>query len=98
MGILDDVLRPHLEAVTKAFMQNEDLWQRQLEAKKANDIKLEQKAEMICTKRDNAADRFRERGNTWFKVKEFCEAASLYTESIASAKDGPLASLAYFNR
>jgi hypothetical protein len=99
MGILDDVLRPHLELVTRTFYASESTWVSLIEANQQTDDTIsEQEAEADRRWRNSKADSFRERGNTWFKVREFCDAISLYTESIASAREGPIASLAYSNR
>jgi hypothetical protein len=98
MGILDDVLRPHLEEVTKTFGENKCMWLSLIKEKKTNDAKSEKEAELNCVKRNDASEDFRNQGNVSFQAKHFCLAQSLYTQSLASAKEGPLASLAYSNR
>jgi hypothetical protein len=97
MGILDDVLRPHLAQVTRTFHANESTYLSFIEAHQTNAILSEQEADLIQGRNSNA-ESVREHGNTWFKKREFFDAIKLYTESIASAREGPIASLAYSNR
>jgi hypothetical protein len=98
MGIFDDVLCPHLKTVTEVFRQHRGTWLQLIEDIRTDELQSEQKAELEHKLRLEAAESFREEGNNWFKEKSFCEAASSYTDSISSAKEGPLAALAYFNR
>lgn len=100
MGIMDNVLCPHLKAVTEAFTQNKDGWLSMLETIENDEIKSEQKAELNLSKekRNQAAESFREKGNKFFLSQDFNQALLMYTQSIAAAIEGPLASLAYFNR
>jgi hypothetical protein len=93
MGIMDNVLRPHLEAVTEAFNRDKGRWLHM-----HHTMNLEQNVQVDRVKRNQAAERFREQGNQFFKVPNYNEALLMYTHSIAAAIDGPLASLAYFNR
>jgi hypothetical protein len=98
MGILDNVLRPHLEALTQFYKANEMMWLSMFELGKIEDMNSEQNAKLKRLKLNNAAETFRERGNQFFKAQDFNQALQLYTESIAAAIEGPLASMAYFNR
>jgi len=98
MGILDNVLRPHLEALTQFFKANEIMWLSMFELDKIEDINSDQNAKLRRLRLNNAAETFRERGNQFFKAQDFNQALQLYTESIAAAIEGPLASMAYFNR
>jgi hypothetical protein len=99
MGILDnDVLRPHLEALTKFYKANEIMWLSMFESGKIEDMNSEQNAKLMRQKLNNAAEAFREKGNQFFKAQDFNQALQMYTESIAAAIEGPLASMAYFNR
>jgi hypothetical protein len=98
MGIFDDVLRPHLEQVTRTLHANESTYLYCIETNQTNAILSEQDAEADLKIRNSNAESVRERGNTSFKLREFFGAIKLYTESIASAREGPIASLAYSNR
>jgi len=96
MGILDNVLRPHLEAVTEAVYAEDFHEMLSLHRGTQNDIlKFKLKAKWV---RSQVAVSFREQGNEFFKVSDFPNAQRSYSESIAAALEGPLASLAYFNR
>jgi hypothetical protein len=97
MGIFDDVLRPHLEQVTRTFHANESAYMYCIETNQTNALLSEQEADLI-QRRNSNAESVREHGNEWFKKREFFDAIKLYTESIASAREGPIASLAYSNR
>jgi hypothetical protein len=97
MGILD-MLRPHLEAVTKAFRDNEVAWLSMLEDCKTGEIEMQQEVELDRIERNQAAESFREQGNAFFKAHKFIKALRMYSQSIAAALEGPLASQAYFNR
>jgi hypothetical protein len=107
MGILDDVLRPHLQAATELYnsrnnaIMNVYLDEALQEASISDENKsvdLASVAIMDQIKRRNAAEGFREQGNALFKAHEFPQALRMYTQSIAAALRGPLASLAYSNR
>jgi hypothetical protein len=96
MGILDNVLRPHLEAVTKAV--DTDDWRKLLSMQKATQNDTLKSKLNVKWDRSQAAVSFREQGNEFFKVGDFPNSQRFYSESIAAALEGPLASLAYFNR
>jgi len=87
MGILDDVLRPHLEAVTRTFKQNEVAWL--IEAKRPDEPSADG---------DNKAKIFLDQGNALLYANHLTHALRMYTCSIAAALKGPLASQAYFYR
>jgi hypothetical protein len=97
MGIMDTVLRPHLEALTKFSRDNELLWFSVIEAHK-EDVNADQKAKLKRLRLDQESEIFRQQGNQYFKAHDFNQALHFYTKSIAAAIQGPLASLAYFNR
>jgi hypothetical protein len=98
MGILDNVLRPHLETLTQFYKTNEIMWLSMFESSKIEDINSEQNAKLKRLRLNNAAETFREQGNQFFKAQDFNQALRMYTQSIAAAIEGPLASMAYFNR
>jgi len=87
---LDGVLRSHLKAVTKAFSSKD--WKLH-QTKIAKD-----KDHANSVQRRSQAEKLREQGNALFKAQDFLQAQLLYTQSIAAAIEGPLCSLAFFNR
>lgn len=94
MGIMDNVLRPHHQAVTKAFNGDKAKWVQMHQR-----IKLEQqRPSMNRADCDKAAERFQEQGNKFLETLDYCNAQLMYTNSITAALNGPMASLAYFNR
>lgn len=98
MGFLDSELCPHLGAVTEAFRTNQMMWLSMVESRN-NSVLNSAEAEKLKRQRLNlAAEAFRVHGNALFQAQDFTQALRLYTESIAAAIEGPLASLAYFNR
>jgi hypothetical protein len=99
MGILDNVLRPHLEALTKFYKPDELLWMSSFVKKKIQEITdSEKNAKLKRLRLNNESEDFRQLGNNLYKAKDFNQALQMYTKSIAAAIEGPLASLAYFNR
>jgi hypothetical protein len=98
MGILDNVLRPHLEAVTQFHRENKSLWMSSYESSKTEEINFEENAKLKRLRLNKLSEQFREQGNQFFKAQDFGQAHVIYTKSIAAALEGPLASLAYFNR
>jgi hypothetical protein len=98
MGILDNVLRPHLEAITKVYKANELELLSKHESDKIQQINSEKNAKIKRQRLDNESEDFRQLGNNAYKAKDLNQALYMYTKSIAAAMEGPLASLAYFNR
>jgi hypothetical protein len=101
MGILDDVLRPHLELVTKCFESNEYMWRSEIDSIRNIEIDDAKNPKFPAQQRlllDRQAEKYREQGNAFFKALDFRKAQLLYTQSIASAIGGPIGSLAYNNR
>jgi hypothetical protein len=98
MGILDNVLRPHLEAITKFFKTNELQLLSKYESDKIQESDSEKNAKIKRLRLDNDSEKFRQQGNQFFKAQDFNQALFMYTKSVAAAIEGPLASLAYFNR
>lgn len=98
MGILETVLRPHLEIITQFYRANESLWLSMFEASKFEQINADQNAKLKRMRLNIAAENFRQQGNQFFKAQNWTQALLMYTQSIAAATEGPLASLAYFNR
>jgi len=98
MGILDNVLRPHLEALTKFYKADEISWLSDYKKKKIQDIDLEKNAKLKRLRLNKESEDFRQLGNNLYKAKDLNQALQMYTKSIAAAIEGPLASLAYFNR
>jgi hypothetical protein len=94
MGIMDTVLRPHLKVLTKFYRADESKWVAKYEKNKIRKISLE----LIRQRLNKESEKFRELGNQFFKALEFNQAQQMYTKSISAAIEGPLASLAYFNR
>jgi len=101
MGVLDDVLRPHLESVTKCFKSDENTWRTSIDSIRNMEISDSIDPRNAAQNRlqlDRMAENFREQGNAFFKALDYPKAQLLYTQSIAAAIGGPLGSLAYFNR
>jgi len=98
MGILDIELSPHLERVTKDFEANKDKWLSDFHTIATLESNFENNAELHKTERESAAEKYRQQGNTYMKAKDFSKACFMYAESISAAIEGPLASMAYFNR
>jgi uncharacterized membrane protein YgaE (UPF0421/DUF939 family) len=98
MGILDIELRPHLERVTKDFEANKDKWLLDFHNIATQESNFENNAELHKTERESAAEKYRQQGNTYMKARDFGKARFMYSESISAAIEGPLASMAYFNR
>jgi hypothetical protein len=99
MGLLDNVLRPHLEAVTQHYLANEfKMLSMYAEYTKIQEIDPELKAKLKRQSLDSESESFRQQGNQFFKALDFNQALHMYTKSIGAAIEGPLASLAYFNR
>jgi hypothetical protein len=99
MGIMDCELRPHLERVTKDFEANKDKWLSDFQTITTQKSNFVKNAELCKSERESAAERYREQGNAYMKAKvDFRKARFMYTESISAAIEGPLASMAYFNR
>jgi hypothetical protein len=94
MGILGNLLRPHLEALTKAYKANETKLLSEYETKKNGENDSEQKHQRL----NNESENFRQQGNQFFQALDYNQAQHMYTKSIAAAREGPLAALAYFNR
>jgi hypothetical protein len=96
MGILDVQLRPHLESITKYFQEGkaELLYLRT----NIDNLSLADNPEIHRSARNDESKILREQGNVLFKAQEFSKAQRRYTESVAAAIEGPLASLAYSNR
>jgi hypothetical protein len=95
---MDTVLRPHLEALTKFYKADEFMWLSLYKKNKIEEIDSEKKAKLKRQKLNIASEKFRQQGNQFFKAEDFNLALHMYTKSIAAAIEGPLASLAYFNR
>jgi hypothetical protein len=99
MGILDNVLRPHLEVLTKFYKADELMYMSSYLKKKIEEIAdSEKNAKLKRLRLNNESEDFRQLGNNAYKAKDFNQALQMYTKSIAAAIEGPLASLAYFNR
>jgi hypothetical protein len=98
MGIMDCELRPHLERVTKDFEANKDKWLSDFQTITIQESNFVKNAELRKSERESAAERYREQGNAYMKAKDFSKARFMYTDSISAAIEGPLASMAYFNR
>jgi hypothetical protein len=98
MGLFDSALRPHLERVTKNFEAYKEDWLSALEIFKTLESDYVKNAERCNAERKVAAEKFREHGNTFMKKRDFVNAMRMYSESISAAIEGPLASMAYFNR
>jgi hypothetical protein len=92
IGFLDGVLCSHLETVTNTF--NSKDWEQHLNGTKNKHAKPVLQRSQLNVQ----AEKFREQGNALFKAHDFPQAQLLYTRSIAAAIEGPLGSLAYFNR
>jgi hypothetical protein len=91
---LDGVLRSHLKAVTKAFSSKGwELHQAKIAKDKEHANPVQRRSQLNLQ-----AENLREQGNKAFKAQDFPEAQLLYTQSIAAAIEGPLCSLAFFNR
>jgi hypothetical protein len=97
MGILDNEMRPHLERVTKDFEANKDKWMSDLHTIHTQKS-LVKNPEIYKSERQEAAEKFQERGNFFLKAQCFEDALHMFSESLAAAVDGPLASTAFFNR
>jgi hypothetical protein len=54
--------------------------------------------EYYVQRQKESSESFREQGNSFFMDKDFSQAVQMYTQSIAAVIEGPLASMAYFNR
>jgi len=98
MGLLETVLCPHLEALTKVYTANKLQLLSKYESGKFQEIHSEQYAKFKRQRLNDNSENFRQRGNQFFKAQDFNQALFMYTKSIAAAIEGPLASLAYFNR
>jgi hypothetical protein len=98
MGILDNALRPHLEEFTKFYKADKLMWMSMYKRMKMEEISHGQNAKLKRQKLEYESEKFRQEGNTVFKARDFDQALLMYTKSIAAAREGPLASLAYFNR
>jgi hypothetical protein len=96
MGILDNELRLHLKRVTQEFEANRGHWISNYQPAAISDS-VGRSAEQIA-ERKSAAEKFREEGNFLMKSQQYLQALHMYSESIAAAIEGPLASLGYFNR
>jgi hypothetical protein len=48
--------------------------------------------------KDESSESLRQQGNRFFVEKHYSQAVQMYTQSIAAAIEGPLASMAYLNR
>ena len=97
MGLLDNELRPHLEALTKFFKADESKWMSKYNKCKNQEISSEP-LELKRQRLNKLSENLRQQGNQFFKAEDFNQALQMYTKSISVAIDGPLASLAYFNR
>jgi predicted methyltransferase len=97
MGILDSELRHHLERVTKDLDANKVQWLSDLKTIQTQESFVKN-PEIYKSERQRAAEKFQERGNVLMKAQDFVEALRMYSESLAAAVEGPLASMAYFNR
>jgi hypothetical protein len=100
MRILESDLRPHLERVTKDFEANKDKWLSDFKtiASEDSNFRAVENAERLKLERQSAAEKYREQGNTSLKAGKVYQAQFKYSQSIAAAIEGPLASMAYFNR
>jgi hypothetical protein len=100
MGILDTVLRPHLEAITKYYNATDEFKWIAATCKHSEIPKILEILGPGLKRQglNEESEIFRQQGNQLFKALEFNQALHLYTKSIAAAREGPLASLAYFNR
>jgi hypothetical protein len=94
MGLLNNELRPHLEALTKLYKAEESKWMSKYNKYKNQETSSELQRQRL----DHLSENLRQHGNKFFKAKDFNQALQMYTKSISAAMEGPLASLAYFNR
>jgi hypothetical protein len=100
-GIMDTVLRPHLQAITKVYKAEESKLLSKF--KPGGGLKgfVKDVFDGIMSNRlKTASEHSREQGNQFFKVhQDYNQALHMYTQSIATATEEPLlASLAYNNR
>jgi hypothetical protein len=95
---LDNMLRPHLEALTKFYNENEAILWLLINEIQKKEIVSQASARSKRLRLYKESENFREQGIQFFKAQDFNLALHMYTKSIAAAIDGPLASLAYFNR
>jgi hypothetical protein len=98
MGPLENKLRPHLEKLTKFYEADNFKWMSKYESSKIDKIKSEQNAKSKSQRSDTESMNYCQQGNQFYKAEEYNQALCMYTKSIAAAIEGPLASLAYFNR
>jgi hypothetical protein len=98
MGILDNVLRPHREALTTVYKADELELLSKYESTKTQQNNSELHAKIKRQELNSKSEKFRQQGNEFFKAQDYTKALYMYTKSIAAAIEGPLASLAYFNR
>jgi hypothetical protein len=89
---LDGVLRSHLQAVTEAFSSKD--WEQHYNGTKNKHPNPDLRRSQLNLQ----AKKFRQQGNARIKYQDFAEAQLLYTQSIAAAIEGPLCSLAYYDR
>jgi hypothetical protein len=98
MGIVDRELQPHLKRVAQDYLANKHKWLFIFKNNKLQEASFLKNSERHNSERQNAAVKFREQGNVCMKEHDFLRARYMYTESLAAAIEGPLASLAYCNR
>jgi hypothetical protein len=100
MGIMDTVLRPHLKAITKVYKgEKSKLLSKFKPGGGLKGFLLDIKEGIIRNRLDAASENCRQQGNQFFKAHDYTQALHMYTNSIDRATiEGPLASMAYFNR
>jgi hypothetical protein len=89
MGLLETVLCPHLEALTKVYTANKLQLLSKYESGKFKEIHSEQYAKFKRQMLNDNSENFRQRGNQFFKAQDFNQSLFMYTKSIAAAIEGP---------
>jgi hypothetical protein len=99
-GIMDTVLRPHLQAITKVYKAEESKLLSKFKPGGGLTGFVKDIFDGIMSNRLKAAsENSREQGNQFFKAQDYNQALHMYTKSIGTATEEPLlASLAYNNR